>query len=292
MTQFRLYDDSVIAADTGIDVTASRSVGNDITIALDGSLTHARFYHPNVGCAAPDIHPYSVWATDGTLLGSVDVDATGITGWVEYPLDTPIPVVAGGVYRVGYCVPTLGAEYAFVTLTANLDVPPLSLNRKGWYKATVCGDFPSLANFSGWYADVVFDDGTSVPPVTEESKGLTKAREQLLGALKASGIDAYYGMGQFNAPCARIYPAEPWVEVGGLASGRRIQRWEVWAVAGRTDSLATFDELEAMVMSIDSAIEGMPEWGTPLWRRPAITDMGGAKYFACRGTIETRAEVH
>lgn len=121
---------------------------------------------------------------------------------------------------------------------------------------------------------------------------LKDSRAELLAALEAASIRAYYGMGVFAAPCARIFPAEPWVEVSGRANGRRTQTWEVWAVAGRTDSIATFDELEAMVIAIDAALEPLGSWASPTWHRPAVTDMGGAKYFACRGTVETIAEVH
>jgi hypothetical protein len=121
---------------------------------------------------------------------------------------------------------------------------------------------------------------------------LTSARAELLAALGAASISAFYGVGAFAAPCARIFPAEPWVEVSGRANGRRTQTWEVWAVAGRSDSMATFDELEEMVIAIDAAIEPLASWASPTWRRPAVTDMGGTKYLACRGTIETIAEVH
>jgi len=121
---------------------------------------------------------------------------------------------------------------------------------------------------------------------------LQTARSELLAALEAASIRTFYGMGAFAAPCARIFPAEPWVEVSGRLNGRRSQSWEVWAVAGRTDSMATFDELEAMVIAIDAAIDGLQSWSHPTWRRPAVTEMGGTKYFACRGTIETIAEVH
>src|SRR4029077_8487481 len=86
---------------------------------------------------------------------------------------------------------------------------------------------------------------------------LTDARAELLAALEAAGVRAFYGMGTFAAPCARIFPSEPWVEVSGRFNGRRTQTWEVWAVAGRTDSMATFDELESMVVSIDSAIDAL-----------------------------------
>jgi hypothetical protein len=120
---------------------------------------------------------------------------------------------------------------------------------------------------------------------------LTTARQELLDALDAASVRAYYGMGAFSAPCARIFPADPWVALSGLAGGRRTQQWEIWAVAGRADSIANFDELEALVMAINAAIEPLPNWNRPTWRRPGITDMGGNKYFACRGVIETLGEV-
>jgi hypothetical protein len=120
---------------------------------------------------------------------------------------------------------------------------------------------------------------------------LTTARGELLAALEAAGIRSYYGVGAFAAPCARIFPADPWVQLSGLAGGRRTQQWEVWAVAGRSDALATFDELEALVMQINAAVETLPHWNRPSWRRPTVTDMGGTKYFACRGILETLAEV-
>lgn len=120
---------------------------------------------------------------------------------------------------------------------------------------------------------------------------LTTARAELLSTLESADIRSFYGVGVFAAPCARIFPADPWVDLSGLAGGRRTQRWEVWAVAGRADALATFDELEALVMKINAAIEGLPNWNRISWRRPGITDMGGTKYFACRGTLETLAEV-
>lgn len=120
---------------------------------------------------------------------------------------------------------------------------------------------------------------------------LNGARAQLMAALTAAEIDTYYGWGVFSAPCARIFPGEPWVALSGLAGGRRTQRWEVWAVAGKVDSGATFEEMEALVTSINTAIDGLQGWGHPEWRRPAITDMGGARYIASRGIIETLMEV-
>lgn len=120
---------------------------------------------------------------------------------------------------------------------------------------------------------------------------LKGAREDLLNALLPK-IDTYYGWGAFTAPCARIFPAEPWVELSpALAGGRRTQRWEIWAIAGRVDSGATFDELESLVQRINAAVDHMPKWSSLEWRRPTSTDMGGARYLACRGIIQTVMEV-
>lgn len=120
---------------------------------------------------------------------------------------------------------------------------------------------------------------------------LTTTRAALLARLTDAGIDAYYGWGPFSAPCARIIPAEPWVASSGLAGGRRTQRWEVWAVAGKVDSGATFDELEELVIKINDAINGMPDWSHVEWHRPTSTEMGGARYLASRGQIEALKEV-
>lgn len=119
---------------------------------------------------------------------------------------------------------------------------------------------------------------------------LRSARAQLMSALTNAGIDTYYGWGAFSTPCARIFPAEPWVELSGLANGARTQRWEVWAVAGRVDGGATFDEMEALVQDINAAISMMAGWSYVAWHRPVSSDMGGTRYLASRGDIETKAE--
>lgn len=120
---------------------------------------------------------------------------------------------------------------------------------------------------------------------------LTGARQALLLALEAADIRTYYGWGVFASPCARVFPGEPWVGMSGLAGGRRTQRWEVWAVAGKVDAAATFDDLEGLVQDINAAIDQLPQFGHVEWRRPAVTDMGGTRYLACRGIIETLMEV-
>lgn len=120
---------------------------------------------------------------------------------------------------------------------------------------------------------------------------LAASRQKLLDVISAANIKAYYGTGNFSTPCARIYPAQPWVGPSSLGSGARTQQWEVWAVAGRVDSGATFDDLEALVQSIASATENMLGWSRIVWDRPVNVVMGGITYTACRGVTETREAV-
>lgn len=117
---------------------------------------------------------------------------------------------------------------------------------------------------------------------------LASARAQLLTAIEAANIKAYYGNGAFTAPCARIFPAQPWVGPSAMADGKRTQRWEVWAVAGRVDSGATYDDLEMLVQAISDATEGMQQWSRIVWDRPVNSVMGGVIYSASRGVTETR----
>lgn len=120
---------------------------------------------------------------------------------------------------------------------------------------------------------------------------IRSARAALLATLEAAGIAAFYGTGVFTTPCARIYPAQPWVGPSSLGDGKRTQHWEVWAVAGRVDSGATFDELEQLVQEIATATEPMQAWSRIIWDRPVNVIMGGVMYSAARGVTETREAV-
>lgn len=120
---------------------------------------------------------------------------------------------------------------------------------------------------------------------------LKDAREHLMSVLTGADIRTFYGFGKFATPCARIYPAAPWIEPSGLLNGRRIQRWEVWAVSGKVDATASFDDLEALVIKIDNALRNDPQWANLMWQRPGVVNMGGTVYYASRGVILTRAEV-
>jgi hypothetical protein len=124
--------------------------------------------------------------------------------------------------------------------------------------------------------------------------GLTDARQLLTDTMHAAPYNvrvAREPTGTFTAPCARIHPASPWLAPSVLAAGRRTQRWEIWAVLGRTDSKGRYKGLEDLVSRITNALDNLQGWSAIVWERPAPTDMGGVSYLAARGIIETIAEV-
>lgn len=121
--------------------------------------------------------------------------------------------------------------------------------------------------------------------------GLTVARTELAEALEPVGRVYAAPTGVFAAPCYRIHPASPWLAPSVLARGERTQRWEVWCVLGKTDSAANYDALETMVSVATIALDALPGWSGIQWDRPNPTDMGGTKYLAVRGIIETKKGV-
>ena len=81
---------------------------------------------------------------------------------------------------------------------------------------------------------------------------LSDARTRLADALEGSGIRTATG-GRFAAPAVLIEPAEPWVE-RATPSVRLQVRWKVTAIARASDTGAAYDELAALVDSVDAAL--------------------------------------
>jgi len=121
--------------------------------------------------------------------------------------------------------------------------------------------------------------------------GLSDAREELTTALEAADIRVASPGDAFTPPCVRVHPAAPWLAPSVLASGRRTQRWEVWAVAGKVADRHNYTSLEGTVSAVTNALDLLPSWSSIVWDRPNPTDMGGTSYLAVRGQIETNKEV-
>jgi hypothetical protein len=117
---------------------------------------------------------------------------------------------------------------------------------------------------------------------------LIDQRAELASVLGTAGVRTYADPGEpFSAPCVRINAGVPWIAPSVLRSGKRTVRWEVWAVAGRSDSKASYSGLEVMVAAVTEALDGLQGYSAIAWDRPALVEMGGTIYLASRGQIET-----
>ena len=121
--------------------------------------------------------------------------------------------------------------------------------------------------------------------------GLSASRAELQVVLEDADIRVANPGGSFATPCVRIHPAAPWLAPSVLAAGRRTQRWEIWAVAGKVDAQSNYTSLEDTVSAVTNALDLLPSWSSIQWDRPNPTDMGGTLYLAVRGLIETNREV-
>ena len=134
-----------------------------------GFITGLRFYKyaTNTGT-----HVGSVWAMDGTLLGSVTFANETASGWQQATLPTPVAVTAGTTYIASYHAPV--GNYAITTsgLTAGVDTPPLHAvadgvnGGNGVYVYGATSAMPTNSfQASNYWVDVVFStSGDPVPP--------------------------------------------------------------------------------------------------------------------------------
>jgi hypothetical protein len=117
---------------------------------------------------------------------------------------------------------------------------------------------------------------------------LVEQRAELASVISAAEVRTYADPGEpFTAPCVRINAGVPWIAPSVLRSGKRTVRWEVWAVAGRSDSKASYAGLEEMVATVTIALDALQGYSAIAWDRPALVEMGGTTYLASRGQIET-----
>lgn len=115
-------------------------------------------------------------------------------------------------------------------------------------------------------------------------------RARILAALEAGGVSAS-ATGQFHAPCVIVEPGDPWTAQSRMR-GRLLARWQLTALAGKTDSEAAFAALGALADAVDAALLAIDGVQLPAWSMPTDRTLGNVPYAAMVATIETHtAEV-
>ena len=118
---------------------------------------------------------------------------------------------------------------------------------------------------------------------------LTDERARLAAALGAAGVRTTYG-GRLSAPCVLVEPAEPWISREALARGAIESRWRCTAIAARSDTQAAYDELAAMIDTIDGALLTLRGVSLPTWGAPHDVTLGNTAHPATIATVLMRSE--
>lgn len=125
--------------------------GLQFSSSVNGQITHIRFWkapgEPNGG------HVGRIWADNGLPLASASFNNETASDWQTAQLQSPLSITANVKYRVTYNVQSIGAR----TLDA-LSSPITSGPLVGWvsFLSTQAGSFPTTANTSNFFADVIF----------------------------------------------------------------------------------------------------------------------------------------
>lgn len=115
------------------------------------------------------------------------------------------------------------------------------------------------------------------------------ARTRLSDALTGSGVRVTFG-GRFAAPCVLIEPAEPWIARERASSNVQV-RWNVTAIAGRSDTAGAYDVLGELIDTIDRAILSIRGVSLPSWGAPHNVDLGNVSHAASTATVLMFSEV-
>lgn len=115
------------------------------------------------------------------------------------------------------------------------------------------------------------------------------SRTAILGALEAGGVNAATS-GKFSAPCVLVEAGDPWAGVDLSLGRRRVARWRLTAVAGRTDTNGIVERLAELVDQVDRALLAIPGVQLPTWAQPFSGTLDGTAYACTAATIQTMTQ--
>ena len=100
--EYSIWADGMMPVQVDAADPASVEIGLKFSAAVDGFVSGVRFYK---GPTNTGVHTGSLWAIDGTPLGSVTFRDESVSGWQQAIFAAPIPVTANTTYVVSYHAP-------------------------------------------------------------------------------------------------------------------------------------------------------------------------------------------
>jgi hypothetical protein len=127
------------------------TVATQFSSAVGGTITQLGFYRAPGESGGNTGY---LWSDSGTLLGSVTFPGSPSSGWVWKALATPVPIMAGALYRVGVNTNVQQAK-TNCGLSGGVTNQYLTAHQGFWLAGN--GVFPTTSSCSNYFADVRFD---------------------------------------------------------------------------------------------------------------------------------------
>lgn len=166
----QIWPSGTVPGTTAVSDPGPLELGVKFRSETAGSITGIRFYK---GSGNGGSHQGSLWATDGTLLGSVTFGSETPGGWQQASFTSPVNISAGTTYIASYY--TTQGHYAYDPQyfnTSGQDNAPLHALRAGVdggdgvFKYGPQSAFPSdpSPNNANYWVDVVFSSTIDTTP--------------------------------------------------------------------------------------------------------------------------------
>ena len=169
--------------------TTSVELGMTFTADEDGSISALRVYR------SPDNHdtmPATIWAADGTKLGTATFSDTGTDGWQEASLNNKVSLHAGETYTVSYHAPN--GKYAVTEgyFNAADDAGPISTDAgAGVYSYGSTSKMPNQSyNGSNYWIDIVLDEASASVDPSQAATSLAPTAKPAPAPLPDAAADA------------------------------------------------------------------------------------------------------
>lgn len=257
------------------------SLGTQFTPAVDGDITHLRYYEP-----AGTSESITLYLRDaaGGVLASVEHAQTGAAAWVNVPLASPVAVTSGTTYKTCYDHPSTNSAYAAnptfhssaYNNGADLDAPVSA----GQFVTALDSNPTSTFNDTAYYADVVFDPAGGATPTADAG-----AEQRTL----ASGADVTVDASASTPPGGETITGYAWTQTAGPAvtinspaaasttvtpgatAGQVTLQVEVTASGGGTDTATVIVGVGDNWIEAENYLTGTPR---ATWDLAAAAQMG------------------
>ncbi|AUG76351.1 hypothetical protein CFP65_1453 [Kitasatospora sp. MMS16-BH015] len=166
-----VWPSSAVPAHADSGDAGAIELGVKFRTTVNGSVTGVRFYKSALNTGT---HTGSLWASDGTLLGTGTFTGETASGWQQLTFAQPVPVKANTTYIASYYAPNGHYSYDdgyFTGQGAGIDpIKALMAGADGdnaLYRYNTGGGFPNSSyHSSNYWVDAVLDTSanTTIPP--------------------------------------------------------------------------------------------------------------------------------